>query len=105
MLSSSSGSEGPPAADVQPHKDDEKPQGLCPLWHISSGGEAEPPSLLRWARQRQRLRCRRQAGQVILGSLQEQGSVQQSGVMQAETKKKCSVVRPNHRLSSLVCLL
>lgn len=56
------------------------------------------------ARQCQRVQCRGQTEQVSLG-IQEQGSVQQNGVMQAETKKKCSIVRPNHRLASLVCLL
>lgn len=37
MLSDSSGSDGPPEADVQPHKHDEKPWNLDSLWYMSLG--------------------------------------------------------------------
>lgn len=35
MLFDSSGSDGPPEADVQPHKHDEKPWNLDFLWYMS----------------------------------------------------------------------
>jgi len=103
MVSSSSGSNSPPVADVQPHQYDEKPWGLFSSWHMSSSGEAEPPSLLRWTRQCQRVQCRRQ------GWASEPGEPPGAGFCATrwcpETKKKCSTVRPNHTLASLVHLV
>lgn len=40
MLPDSSGSDGPPEADVQPHKHDEKPCNLDSLWYVSVGKHA-----------------------------------------------------------------